>query len=284
MTWLRLDDQIADHPKFITAGPQAAWLWLCGLAYASRYLTDGFVPSVQVARLGSVKGALKLAERLVAVGLWERAEGGFLIHDYHDYQPSAQQIKDGREAARRRKKGGPVRPDSGRNPAGIRPESGVPLARARVGAGPVPSGELRSPTPSHSRPKKTTPERESPGGEASAAADDPQAKANGADHRAKGTNLGPLLDAFTALGLPRPTLTQTEVKSAGELLRHFDPATIAACWQDIAAGEWGDAYSRRELSFGFLSRNNRLGNWQRDHQAREQIADDLVGDVVVERV
>lgn len=96
--------------------------------------------------------------------------------------------------------------------------------------------------------------------------------------------LAPLLDAFDALGLKRPKLTGFEPRDAAELLQHFEPLTIARCWQDIAAGAWGDEWDRRHLSFKLLASHNRLENWQREREADAVVADDLVGDVDVVRV
>lgn len=79
MAWVKLDDQFADHPKVIQAGPLAGWLYICGLTYCSRLLTDGFIPSGQVRRLADLKNADALAQRLVQVGLWEACEGGFRV-------------------------------------------------------------------------------------------------------------------------------------------------------------------------------------------------------------
>lgn len=102
MAWVRLADDFPDHPKVVRAGPLAAWLYVCGLSYANRYATDGFIPAAQVRRLADVPDAEILADRLVDAGLWERAEGGFQVHDYRDYQPSADEVKREREAAARR--------------------------------------------------------------------------------------------------------------------------------------------------------------------------------------
>jgi hypothetical protein len=54
MTWVKIDDGFADHPKVIEAGPMASWLFLCGLTYCSRQLTDGFIPAGQLRRLADV--------------------------------------------------------------------------------------------------------------------------------------------------------------------------------------------------------------------------------------
>jgi hypothetical protein len=102
MSWVKLDDQFPDHPKVVAAGSAAAWLFVCGLSYCSRLLTDGFIPRGQVRRLTDAKTPDRLADQLVKVGLWETADGGFRVHDYLVYQPSREQIEAGRSVARRR--------------------------------------------------------------------------------------------------------------------------------------------------------------------------------------
>jgi hypothetical protein len=98
MTWVRLDDGFPDHPKVDAAGPLAAWLYVCGLAYCARFLTDGHIPADRVARLAAVAEPLALAARLVEVGLWERTTGGYRVHDYAEYQPSAADVRRDRAA------------------------------------------------------------------------------------------------------------------------------------------------------------------------------------------
>ena len=93
MSWVKIDDQMSDHPKLIVAGPVAAWFWMCGMCYCARYLTDGFVPLGQVRKMADMDhDPLELAEKLVATGLWERTDGGFNVHDYLDYNPSREEV------------------------------------------------------------------------------------------------------------------------------------------------------------------------------------------------
>lgn len=102
MVWVRLADDFPHHPKILQAGPLAGWLWACGLAYANRYATDGFIPSAQVRLLADLEAAERHARRLVDVGLWEVAKGGYQIHDFATYQPSAEEVRRDRESAARR--------------------------------------------------------------------------------------------------------------------------------------------------------------------------------------
>jgi len=121
MPWVRLDDQFADHPKVVQAGPLAGWLHICALTYCARYLTDGFIPQAIVPRLADFTGigivdvngghaafghdvtVQELVDRLVDVGLWDVVDGGYMIHDYLDYNPSKEEVMAERDIARRRR-------------------------------------------------------------------------------------------------------------------------------------------------------------------------------------
>lgn len=93
MAWLRIDDTVPEHRKMLRAGPSACWFWLCGIAYCQRQLTDGFIPDEAIEMIG-VRGngrARKLADVLVSVGLFEPAEHGYRVHDYHDHNATAEE-------------------------------------------------------------------------------------------------------------------------------------------------------------------------------------------------
>lgn len=95
--WVKLDDTFTDHPKVMEVGPLCGWLYVCGLTYCARYLTDGFIRDSQVKKLADVKNATNLAKRLVSVGLWDKVNGGYRIHDYSDYNPPAETVKNKRK-------------------------------------------------------------------------------------------------------------------------------------------------------------------------------------------
>jgi hypothetical protein len=94
MAWVKLDDQWYDHPKLLDLPLEAVGLWVIGLTYSNRYLTDGYVPKAGVSRV--VAKPERQARHLVERGLWHPVEGGWQIHDYLDYQPSAEAEKDKR--------------------------------------------------------------------------------------------------------------------------------------------------------------------------------------------
>lgn len=103
MTWVRLDDQFTDHPKLAAVGPVAGWVYVSGLCYAARYLTDGFVPETIALRFAG--SSPELIENLVECSLWDRVNGGYQIHDFLEYNPPASRVKAEREAAKARMKG-----------------------------------------------------------------------------------------------------------------------------------------------------------------------------------
>jgi hypothetical protein len=123
MSWLRIDDGFVDHPKILKTrehAPLVIALQVRALAYASRQLTDGFVPTealdgmtrdldelLNTEEISGYHNPDRWAERMVSVGLWEPTDGGYIIHDYLDYNPSAREVRKTRkERALAGRKGG----------------------------------------------------------------------------------------------------------------------------------------------------------------------------------
>jgi len=88
-TWFRLDADLFDNPKIMRAGTEATLLWMRGIAYSARHLTDGWIPEPLPKRWGYTRKHTETLERHV---LWIPLEitddGGWLINDYADYQPT----------------------------------------------------------------------------------------------------------------------------------------------------------------------------------------------------
>lgn len=98
MAWVRLDDSMPHHPKVIAAGPQAFALDVAAIAYSNRYGLDGVIDVRSLCHvLPSLRSPSRVADKLVEVGRWERIEGGYRIHDYHEYQPTAAETRAKRE-------------------------------------------------------------------------------------------------------------------------------------------------------------------------------------------
>lgn len=98
MAWLQIDDNVPLHRKMLAAGPAACWLWVCGIAYSQRQLTDGFIPDLALPMVGvtGASRAKKLADTLVSAGLFEAVDGGYRIHDYHDHNATSEEVREQR--------------------------------------------------------------------------------------------------------------------------------------------------------------------------------------------
>lgn len=106
MSWVIIDDGVPNHPKFLDAGPAAAWLWVCGLAYCRRHHTNGFIPRAALPTLG-VPNVRPLVDRLVKVHLWESVSGGHQVHDYQvTYGDDAQTKAEKEERTRQKREAG----------------------------------------------------------------------------------------------------------------------------------------------------------------------------------
>ncbi len=110
MSWVRIEDAVTEHPKHLKAGPAAAWLWVCGIAYCQRQLSDGFIPDQAITLIGVGTDLRRnehptiLAKRLVRVGLFDRVPGGYQVHDYHDFNDTRSEALQRKEVIREQRR------------------------------------------------------------------------------------------------------------------------------------------------------------------------------------
>lgn len=102
LPWVRLDSNIASHPKVLDLlsrpnGHKAFTLYVCSLGYAGGHGTDGEIPFTALPML---HGNRKLGEMLVEVALWEPTPKGWAIHNYADRQ-ELEVISEAKRAAQR---------------------------------------------------------------------------------------------------------------------------------------------------------------------------------------
>ena len=98
MAWFKADDQLPFHPKVLAAGNTAMGLWIRAGTWSSSQLTDGFIPNAIALAMANECDA----DALVDAGLWDRIEGsGYQFHDWSDFQPSAAEEREKREARKR---------------------------------------------------------------------------------------------------------------------------------------------------------------------------------------
>ena len=117
MSWFKCDDQLHGHPKARDAGLEAMGLWVVAGTYSAAYKLDGFIPAHYVA---SWPKGRTLARNLVGPVLWhvnspdlvceclpagaDLTKPGWWMHDYQDYNPTADEVEKDREAARERQR------------------------------------------------------------------------------------------------------------------------------------------------------------------------------------
>ena len=134
--WAKLDDALIDHHKTMEAGRAftrdrrgpdgrvyALGLFSVFLIYANKHLTDGFISQAVLEELRFVTRPLDAARIMVTAGFLEAVEGGYRIHDFHDHNPMADDIREKRKADRERKRQGQVNGRRARNLRGVAKES-----------------------------------------------------------------------------------------------------------------------------------------------------------------
>jgi hypothetical protein len=103
LPWVRFDTSLPDHPKILDlvdtkGGRESGFVYCCGLAYAGKHGTDGFLPRSVLSR---INGRPADAERLVTVGLWIDVPGGWQIHGWAERQESTDETQARRERAQK---------------------------------------------------------------------------------------------------------------------------------------------------------------------------------------
>ncbi len=88
--WVRIQENALDHPKLLglvdCRRPFDLWVW--GLSYTQKHLTDGALPAAALPR-----GADKAAAALVARGLWSTTDAGYQVHDYLQWNDSRAKVE-----------------------------------------------------------------------------------------------------------------------------------------------------------------------------------------------
>lgn len=97
MPYQLVDDQMHCHRKIVKAGNEATGAWMRIGNWCSAHLTDGAIEH-EVALLFAKREAV--LDRLVSVGLLERDGADFRVHDYLDWNPTANEVKEKREETR----------------------------------------------------------------------------------------------------------------------------------------------------------------------------------------
>lgn len=93
--YVRLHDHFPDHPKVAGLSDAAFRAQVTAICYAHRFGTDGFVPQAMVR-----VHPRRAVDELVRFGLWEVADGGYVVHDYLEWNEARSEIEAKRESKR----------------------------------------------------------------------------------------------------------------------------------------------------------------------------------------
>src|SRR5690554_1503821 len=97
VVWVRIDDELPDHPKYVDLSPEAFQLAIKALCWSNRKSTleryaPGFIPRRKALELAF--GNESAIREMMTVppscksSIWIEVEGGYQIHDREVYQPS----------------------------------------------------------------------------------------------------------------------------------------------------------------------------------------------------
>lgn len=94
MTWFKVDDTFAFHPKTMAAGNAAVGLWVRAGSWSAQQLSDGVIPTHAARNLGTPGQA----DQLVDAGLWLPSGHGFVFHQWEERNPTRKQVESKRQA------------------------------------------------------------------------------------------------------------------------------------------------------------------------------------------
>lgn len=102
LPWVRIDATLPANHKILELVDKGRWrsvsMYVFAITYSGHNTTDGYIPR---AALPLIHGTVKDAQHLVAAGLWHPHGNGWMIHDWHDYQPSSEYVKGKRTAGKK---------------------------------------------------------------------------------------------------------------------------------------------------------------------------------------
>jgi hypothetical protein len=127
MPWAKFDDRMPSNRKIRLLSDAAFRLYVSSVCWCSEQLTDGRIATEELRIVSDVRDPEAAAGELVARGLWEEVDGGWLVHDFHDYNPTAAAVRDERAKAAERQRRARDKARASREPsrAQSRRDSGV---------------------------------------------------------------------------------------------------------------------------------------------------------------
>lgn len=104
MPWARLDDRFPAHKKVRPLSDAAFRLHVSALCWSAENLTDGKIDGSRLRFVSDVRQPKKATVELVAALLWHEIPGGWQINDWHEYNPSREEVLARRKADAEKKR------------------------------------------------------------------------------------------------------------------------------------------------------------------------------------
>lgn len=278
MAWARYDDELPMNHKIGSllaqgvTGAAAIGVHLLANTWSRHNGTAGMVPAAQPGLLvGDQKLGLKLAHMLEHAGMFDVTDGGWMIHDFHEFSDPND---DGRSAAERKAEISAKRAESGR--AGGLAKAGKPPSK--TGSKPVApleqtSGKSLAPNPN---PYPSVQVRENPTPE--------NTPAGGGDNSRRSQTIRAYADLAVQLAKQQGKIRSSEEGYRKSALKTGDQHPDLNRWltefpeaapSALAAWMHGDKHS---MSYSSLPKSHpnfeatELANWGRVYPIREDIA------------
>lgn len=96
MPWVKFDDRFPWHRKIRRLSDAAFRLHVSAIHWCSEHLTDGRIQADDLPFVSDTKRPQVAVKELEKAGLWDVADDGWTIHDYLEYQPSAEKVLEER--------------------------------------------------------------------------------------------------------------------------------------------------------------------------------------------
>lgn len=242
MTWTKLDDNVYDSPAMVKAGEDAADLYVRGLVYCNKHLTDGRLEAEVLSVLTRRRTADQSAAALVRVGAWAvHPDGGWTVANFHEHNPAAEDVIAKRAAlAEKRANAGKI---GGKRSGQARSNEAKPKQSASDGRSKPeaidddPSKQTGSNASDPVEPPSRPVPSSSPSGEGSAPArEEPTPSSHGPATTATGRSL---LDAFRDATGSRATLVgnMAEERGLADMLARLAPTAAEVTAMGAALGE-----------------------------------------------
>ncbi len=110
MAWVKVDDSFYDSEKWAEAPADSIGLWLAAMAWCNRNNSvRGFIPELKTQGLVHVRNHKATVVDLCRRGAFHKVDGGYLIHDYEEYQQNDKVKRIAEERSKAGKKGARAR-------------------------------------------------------------------------------------------------------------------------------------------------------------------------------